>query len=131
MTKYLIDTDILIDHLRKRRFFPLNDENSELYISIITKAELVFGAYKLKNKKQEVLRNIELLLYELDIKVISVDEKVIYKFAEIKSELEVKGKPLADFDLLIASTAIAYNLPLVSRNIKHYQRIKELKLIHP
>ena len=129
MTKYLIDTDILIDHLRKRRFFPLNVENSELYISIITKAELVFGAYKLKNK-EEVLKNIELLLSELGIKVIPVDEKVIYKFAEIKSKLETKGKPLADFDLLIASTAITYNLTLVSRNIKHYQRIKELKLIH-
>ncbi|MCF8079436.1 MAG: hypothetical protein K9K88_09175 [Desulfobacterales bacterium] len=46
----------------------------------------------------------------------------------IKSDLEVQGTPLDDFDLAIAASALAYNLTLVSNNEKHFQRVEGLKL---
>lgn len=40
----------------------------------------------------------------------------------------VKDKPLPDFDLLIASVALAENRVLVTNNIRHYERITGLRL---
>ena len=42
--------------------------------------------------------------------------------------LEDKKIPLADFDLFIAATALNNNLTLITRNIKHFKRITNLKL---
>ncbi len=46
----------------------------------------------------------------------------------LKSKLEKAGKPLDDFDLILASTALTHNLILVTNNEKHFQRIKGLKI---
>ncbi len=49
-------------------------------------------------------------------------------FARIRGELRRTGKIIGDFDILIAATAIQHNLTLVTRNIKDYQRIPDLKM---
>jgi predicted nucleic acid-binding protein len=46
----------------------------------------------------------------------------------IKSDLESRGTPLDDFDLVIAATALAFNLTLVTNNEKHLQRVHGLRL---
>jgi predicted nucleic acid-binding protein len=38
------------------------------------------------------------------------------------------GIVVSDFDLLIGATAITYNQILVTNNIKHFEKIKELKI---
>src|SRR2546423_14731325 len=50
------------------------------------------------------------------------------QFARIRGDLRRKGQIIGDFDILIASTAIHHHLTLVTRNIKDYQRIPNLKL---
>ena len=47
-------------------------------------------------------------------------------FGEIKSNL--KGNIIEDMDILIAATALSHNLILVTNNVKHFKKIKELKL---
>jgi len=42
-------------------------------------------------------------------------------------KLRAQGQPLADNDLWIAATALAYDLTLVTRN-QHFRRIPDLKL---
>ncbi|WP_417914121.1 hypothetical protein [Candidatus Electronema sp. JM] len=46
----------------------------------------------------------------------------------LKAQLEATGQPVDDFDLVIASTALAHNLILVTNNIRHFQKIEGLKL---
>lgn len=58
---------------------------------------------------------------ELDIKVIDI-------YAKYRAELETSGQRLDEFDLLIASTAIINNLKLITRNLSHFKRIKNLQL---
>ncbi|OGK15728.1 hypothetical protein A2774_00590 [Candidatus Roizmanbacteria bacterium RIFCSPHIGHO2_01_FULL_39_12c] len=62
------------------------------------------------------------------IKVLPLNLVEAIEFVKIKIDLEKKKVPLAHFDILIASSAIANNLTLVTRNLKHFQRIKGLKL---
>jgi tRNA(fMet)-specific endonuclease VapC len=49
-------------------------------------------------------------------------------FADLKSRLEMEGKRLDDFDLLIASTALALNYRLVTNNERHFRRIPGLEI---
>ena len=45
------------------------------------------------------------------------------------STLKRKRKQIAIADLFIASTAIAYDLPIATLNKKHFERIDELQIV--
>jgi tRNA(fMet)-specific endonuclease VapC len=44
------------------------------------------------------------------------------------SELKERGELIGDIDTLVASIALANNEKLITRNIKHYNRIRELEI---
>lgn len=127
----LIDSDIIIDFLNNQNsavsFFENSTPNKEFSISIISWIEVSYG-FK-KNKFSNKMKIFQNLLEDYQIRIISIDEKVAEIFLDIKINLEKQKQPLADFDLLIASTAIASNLSFVTRNIKHFKRIKGLNLL--
>ncbi|MBI4066501.1 type II toxin-antitoxin system VapC family toxin [Candidatus Gottesmanbacteria bacterium] len=60
--------------------------------------------------------------------MLPITEAIVKRFIAIKLQTETKGEKLADFDLLIAATALEHNLALVTKNTKHFQRIKGLLL---
>jgi predicted nucleic acid-binding protein len=41
----------------------------------------------------------------------------------------MSGEPIGDGDILIAATAVCNNLTLVTRNLPHFQRIPQLRLL--
>lgn len=125
--KYLVDTDVIVNHLREREGIPeqILDEGT---ISIISLAELIYGAYKSLHP-QKTLITLKNDLQILDFEIINLNEIIMAEFGKIKADLEIKGERLDDFDLLIAATAIVNNLTLVTRNSKHFKRIKDLKMI--
>jgi len=49
-------------------------------------------------------------------------------FATEKARLKKAGKLIDDFDLLIGASAIANGLTLVTNNIKHFERLKDIRL---
>ncbi len=49
------------------------------------------------------------------------------RFARIRGDLRQRGQLIGDPDILIATTALYYDLILLTRNKKHYQRIPLLK----
>lgn len=49
-------------------------------------------------------------------------------FGLLKAGPEKSGIPLDDFDLILASSALAHNLVLVTNNLKHFQRVEGLRL---
>lgn len=124
--KYLLDTDVVIDHLRRKKILTEQLLNNGT-ISIITLGELIYGAYKSVHPQKSLI-TLKDDLQILDFEVININEMNVAEFGRIKADLEIRGERLDDFDLLIASTAIVNNLILVTRNIKHFKRIKELKL---
>lgn len=125
--KYLLDTNILIDHIRGKREIKIDVLEEGCAISIITLAELYYGAAK-SNDPKKTFTIIRELLLDLGLQVRTLDEEIVFEFGKMKAELEVKGTRLEDFDLLIAATAKAGNLMLVTKNLKHFKRVAGLKL---
>jgi tRNA(fMet)-specific endonuclease VapC len=92
-------------------------------ISIITIAELQFGAFN-SNKVKE---NLERIKYLKNImKTINLNTTITEEYAKIKSSLRKSGNLIDDFDILIGSTAIVNNLILVTNNQQHFNRIANL-----
>lgn len=129
MKGYLFDTDIIITFLRGRnadikyRVRELIKKKIPISMSLIGLGELYLGAFKSLNPP----KNLALVnkLKEI-INLIYLDEDIIYLYAEIQTVLEKAGQIIGDFDVLIAATAINRGLILVTRNEKHYRRIREL-----
>ena len=68
---------------------------------------------------------LELLFNRITIIPMSNSVK---RYAENKAKLIVTGKRIEDFDLIIASTAQAHGLTLVTGNISHMSRIDGLEI---
>lgn len=125
---YLLDTDTIIYNLKghsavqenlRRHFY------DPLRLSVITLMELYYGAYK-SQKTTSNLAKIKTL--ENALEIIPVGNESVEIFGMLKANLEKSGTPLDDFDLILASCALAHNLILVTNNEKHFQRIEGLRM---
>jgi len=127
-TVYLIDTDTIIyalkgDPVVVRRFEEAPDRPKA--VSVITYGELLFGAMK-SARQQENLAKVRRVA-EL-FRVFDVSRAVMETFGSLKAELERQGKPVDDFDLVIASTALVNGYRLVTNNERHFRKIPGLDL---
>lgn len=126
--KYLLDTNVIVEHLRGKREIDVLLIKKGSAISVISQAELYYGVHKSKKLTQN-LRKIKQMLEDLRIDIIHFNEDILNVYGRIKVNLETKGHRLDEFDLLIAATALSTNLTLVTKNKKHFQRIPQLKLL--
>lgn len=109
----LLDTSVVIDDLRRGVF-------EEGAISTITLIEVLRGLPAEKREKTKQL-------LESVFDVLGIDNKTILKYCELYLELRRRGEIVPDADLLIAATAIANDLELVTRD-KDFTRLQRLGL---
>ena len=124
--RYLLDTDTLVYWLKGDIDIDakaLAAGLDQLALSIITKAELYFGAYNSAQISQN-LAAIAKLTQTLTI--LPFDDVVADRFGALKAELKQSGNLILDADIMIAATALTNNLILVTNNQKHFGRIKGL-----
>jgi tRNA(fMet)-specific endonuclease VapC len=95
----------------------------ELAVTAISAGELAHGAYK-SSRVTENLARVDVLLAALTI--LPYDEWAARKFGRIKAELELAGNRLSDLDLQIASVALQHDVPLVTHNRRHFERVPGL-----
>lgn len=125
---YLLDTDTCIYWLRNRQSVRERVREvgwNQISICVITVAELYYGAYN-SNRVTENLARAEFFIQNLP--VLPLNDTALRRFGELKAELRRTGQPIADFDLLIASVALAAGYILVTNNTRHYERITGLQL---
>ena len=123
----LIDTDICIELLRGNRQI-LEKRlacSAEIAVAFMTVAELFYGAEK-SQKRKENLGLVDRFL--LSVRIMHTDSDIARKFGQLKAGFAQDGRMLPDADLLIAATALARDAILVTGNVKHFQRIGELKI---
>jgi tRNA(fMet)-specific endonuclease VapC len=126
---YLLDTDVLIAFLRgrnpeiKANIKKFLDQDIPVYMSLISLGELSLGAFKSENPPKNLFL-VNMLKNEIDL--LDLTEDTVMLYGEIEAVLEKAGQVIGDFDVLIACTAIARKLTLVSGNERHFQRIVTL-----
>lgn len=125
--KYLLDTNIIINHFRKKKAIDITMLKASAGISIITLGELQYGAYK-STKTQHNLDLIENFLQDFAIEVLPLTKEIMQEYAKTKAILEKHGNSIEDFDLFIAVTAKLHNLIVITANLRHFQRIPGIQI---
>jgi tRNA(fMet)-specific endonuclease VapC len=62
------------------------------------------------------------------VTVLAVDADIARAFGEIKAQLRRQGNLIEDFDLLLAATALANGLTIITNNTAHFGRVAGLFL---
>lgn len=124
-----LDTTFLIDLLRKDPQATLKalelDKEALIYTTEANVYELISGV-KTANRDR-ALQNIGNLLGR--IIVLPLDRKASIKAGFIASELSEQGKMIDDIDCLIAGILITNGCEtIITRNVKHFERIKDLAI---
>ena len=125
-----LDTDIIINFLRKESssvqfISQLIENEEEVLTTSINVFELWKGAYK--SNKKEAYKAVKEFLSKC--RILYLDENSSQKAAKIFQELTSKGDIIDALDIMIASITITNKESLRTNNKKHFDRIKELKLV--
>ncbi|MBC2602766.1 PIN domain-containing protein [Puniceicoccus vermicola] len=127
MVSYLLDTNVLIECLRRNQkmvgTLVARGKGNDLAISSVTYGELMVGLLKNATpRRRTALRKVL-----APIQILSFDERAAAEFARIKSALERKGEVIGPYDMLIAGHAISVGRCLVTHNGDEFSRIDRLK----
>jgi len=127
MSKYLLDSDIIIWHLRGRKEITemlKNLQRSGLpACSAISVLEVQLGV-KTKDEEEKTNRFLE------SLRVFDVNMDMAKIAAQLIRQYKAKGVTIDIPDSIIASTCILHDLILVTYNRRHYP-ISELKFHLP
>ncbi len=125
--RYLLDTNVCIEILRGRN--PGLRQRLEtagfdqLRLCSIVWAELHCGACLLANPEQEI-RRIETAFGGWPH--LPFDDAAAERYGEIRARLQRAGRLIGANDLLIAATALANGLTLITHNTDEFQRVDGL-----
>jgi tRNA(fMet)-specific endonuclease VapC len=126
---YLLDTNACIRVLngsseplvtRLRSHAP-----SEIRVSSVTRAELLYGA----RRSSRVAENLCLLAaFFAPLVSLPFDDSCAEQYGALRASLAAAGRPIGPNDLLIAATALAHDVTLVTRNLREFSRVAGLKI---
>ena len=127
----MLDTDICSYIIRERPVSVLEKfrriDASDLSISVITQAELLYGVARSASKKinREVVADFISRLIVLDWNGNAAEQ-----YALLRAALEAKGKPIGNMDLMIAAHALSIGATVVSNNVRHFIAVPGLKSVN-
>lgn len=120
----LLDTDIVIDFLRRRDYARKLLENwageGLLAISTLTHLEIYQGMKGGEEKATDVFLD--------GIISVAVDVPIARRAGSILGELRSKGVTIGIGDAIIAATALQVSAPLLTNNVEHYP-FTDLKIV--
>ena len=126
---YLLDSNVCIHLLNGRHTaliqrFRQYDPRQTVLCSMV-KGELLRGALR----SQRVELNLErLAIFFAPLKSLPFDDSAAEHFARIGAELLKRGTPIGPNDLVIAATALANQVTLVTHNTDEFSRVPGLRL---
>jgi len=124
--RVIIDTDIIIDHLRgieNAKEYLKKIENGKIRgaISVITEAELAAG-----ESMKDILVQIKVKRLLNILGKVKVTSEIAWRAGEVRRNYKCRL-----MDALIAATALELNSKLVTRNVKHYEKVMGLEVEKP
>jgi tRNA(fMet)-specific endonuclease VapC len=129
MPRYMLDTDTcsyimkrssdaVLQRLRKT---PVSD----VCISVITKAELLFGVEVSPRRQRDETALATFLRY---VEVLDFPDEAASHYANIRSVLKTRGTMIGAHDLFIAAHARSQGLILVTNNSREFRRVPHLPI---
>jgi predicted nucleic acid-binding protein len=126
---YLLDTNVLSeltkprpDETVSRRIYGVSPER--LFASEVSRYELRRGA-QMKNDPETIWERIEELILPI-VTWLALDSDVAMAAADADAQLTRIGRRIDRPDLLLAATALAFDLVLVTRNVRHFTSVQGL-----
>lgn len=131
MNSYFLDTSVVIDCIRGKKEITkfISELKASFFINYIVIAELSEGIYRVKNSKL-MEAGIDAFINGMD-GVLPFNYNVAKLFGKIRADLKEKGQVIDDFDILIGATCIENNMPIITLNRKHFDKIVGLEVYSP
>jgi len=132
LTRVCLDTDVLIDYLRKpspeikRIMKCILEKKLNACITSINAFEIWFGAY-LAPEKAQLARCTEDFLGQME--VVDFDYASAMEAGRVLADLRKRGEPIEIRDLFVGCICKVSGMSLITRNMKHYKRIRGLKVL--
>lgn len=111
--RYLLDTDVFIDHLRGAERLELSGHS----YSVITRCELFAGRDDAESDVRRLLASHH---------QVAVSAEIAERAGRIRRSVRIDTP-----DALIAATALVHGHVLVTRNIKHFSNVPDLRIEGP
>ena len=129
MPRYMLDTDTCSfimkrSHptvLKRLQIVPVSD----VCMSVITKAELLYGVEVSPRRAQDAAALAAFLPY---VDAVALDGDAARHYAEIRADLKRRGAMIGANDLFIAAHARALGLTLVTNNMGEFDRVGKLAI---
>ena len=129
-----VDTSFVVDLLREAAregkgpasAFLQQHLDDELRMSLFVACELWVGVERSDRGVQE-RRRVDEIMTALPLALPGAALPAVY--GRTLAGLQRRGEVIATMDLLIASSALAEGVPLVTRNASHFERVPDLRLL--
>ena len=123
---YLIDTNVLSEVIRPRPQLSvvkhlLTTDPALRFASEVTRYELRYGAM-LRDDGGVLWARIVQRILPL-VHWLPVDQAVVLAAADLGAALRRSGQPIDWADLMLAATASVHGLAVVTRNVRHFERV--------
>jgi tRNA(fMet)-specific endonuclease VapC len=125
--RYLLDTNtasyLIKGNMPQVRERLLAVPMAEVGISVITEAELRFGV-----ARRPAARRLAMAVEEfvLRLEVLPWSSEAAKRYAQLRADMEKKGEPMGNLDMMIAAQALAEEVVLVTHD-RVFRRVKGLK----
>jgi tRNA(fMet)-specific endonuclease VapC len=128
--KYLLDTNVCIALINKwpipvRAHFDKElRHGSEVYISSVAVFELWYGVSK--SQRREMNSHLLVGFLSGPAQKLTFDDEDARFAGELRAEMDAIGRPIGQYDLLIAGQALRHKMTLVTANVREFSRVKAL-----
>ena len=129
MPRFMLDTDTCSYIMKRSNPAVLKRLEavpvSDVCMSVITKAELLYGVEVSPRRSQDAAALAAFLPY---VEALDFADDAAPHYAEIRADLKRRGALIGANDLLIAAHARSLGLRLVTNNTTEFERVKSLAI---
>jgi tRNA(fMet)-specific endonuclease VapC len=130
MQRSLLDTDTFSEVLRGRNQSIQNKADAYLMVfgnfalSVITITEVIDGFRR--QQRDDRIANLLADIKQEKHEIILVQLETAVLAGHISGDLHRSGQAIGGADPLIAATAINEGIPLITGNLRHYERVQQI-----
>jgi len=126
---FLLDTDICSYAMRRASARTVERISAhtvgELKVSAVTQFELEYGARR-SARANELMTVVELFL--ANVEILPFDFAAARRAAGVRAALAASGRPIGQYDILIAGHALSLGATLVTNNVAEFRRVDGLRI---